>query len=187
MKLIVGLGNPGEKYRATRHNVGANAVRQFCADNGVVLKKGIFASSASGKARLDTVEVMFAVPLTYMNLSGPAVGALVRRHRIQLEDVLVVHDDLDIELGRIKARLGGSAGGHNGLKSVIGSLGSPDFCRLRLGIGRPHEGFDTAEFVLMPFTSQEEQEAKVMVGQAGEELRTWAVSGISKTMNKFNR
>jgi peptidyl-tRNA hydrolase, PTH1 family len=187
MKLIVGLGNPGERYRSTRHNIGAAVVREFCADNSIVLKKALFASSSSAKARIDSTEVIIAVPLAYMNCSGPAVAALVRRNRIEPGNLLVVHDDLDIEFGRIKVREGGSAGGHNGLKSVISSVGFDGFCRLRIGIGRPRPEVDPAEFVLLPFTGAERKEMADTVASACAAVKMWAAEGISKTMNMFNR
>jgi len=142
MRLIVGLGNPESRYRGTRHNIGAAAVRECAGEHAVPLKKGLFSSSLCARVRIESQESLFAVPLSYMNLSGPPVAALARKHRIAAEDILVVHDDLDLEFGKMKLRLGGSAGGHNGLKSVIGSLGSPEFCRLRIGIGRPPRGMD---------------------------------------------
>ncbi len=187
MKLIVGLGNPGEKYRGTRHNIGASVVREFAARHRAVLKKGLFASSTVAKARVDSVELLLALPLSYMNLSGPAVSALTRRHRVSPEDLLVVHDDIDLEFGRIKARLGGSAGGHNGLKSVIASVGTPDFCRLRIGVGRPPRNVDPADYVLSRFPEEEEEQMSDAVDEACEALKVWAAEGISKTMNMYNR
>lgn len=187
MKLIVGLGNPGERYRGTRHNIGAAVVREFASASRVVLKKGIFASSESAKASIDAGDVILAVPAAYMNCSGPAVSALVRRYRIPLADVMVIHDDLDLEFGRVKAREGGSSGGHNGLKSVIASVGSPEFCRLRMGIGRPPHGMDPAEFVLGRFSGEEREQTGEMIATACSAVRVWTSEGISKTMNMFNR
>lgn len=187
MKLIVGLGNPGNSYRGTRHNIGARAVGEFAEAGKAVLKKGIFSSSATAKVRVDSVELLLAVPLTYMNLSGPAVGALVRRHRITPDNLLVVHDDLDLEFGRVKAREGGSAGGHNGLKSIIAALGTPEFSRLRMGIGRPPGKTDPSDFVLSRFTGEEHEQVEKMVAAACSAFRVWAGEGISKTMNMINR
>jgi peptidyl-tRNA hydrolase, PTH1 family len=187
MKLIVGLGNPGERYSGTRHNIGAAVIREFCAENQLILKKGFFASSKCAKARFNSCEALVAIPLAYMNCSGPAVGSLVRKHRIAPIDLLVVHDDIDLEFGRIKARSGGSSGGHNGLKSVVASVGSPEFCRLRIGIGRPPGNLDPADFVLSRFTATEQKEINETVTQAGYALKVWLCDGISKTMNMFNR
>jgi peptidyl-tRNA hydrolase, PTH1 family len=187
MKLIVGLGNPGEHYRGTRHNIGAAVAREFCAQNRLVLKKGIFASSSCAKTRFDSGEALVAIPLAYMNCSGPAVSSLVRRHRVALNDLLVVHDDIDLEFGRIKARSGGSAGGHNGLKSVIAALRSEEFDRLRIGVGRPPRGMDPADFVLSPFTAEEQKEIGETVTAACSAMEAWLRGGISKTMNVFNR
>lgn len=187
MKLIVGLGNPGERYRATRHNIGARAVREFCSANKIRLSKGLFSSSSLAKARLDSRPALLAVPLSYMNCSGPAVANLARRHRVVPRDLLVVHDDIDLEFGRIRARQGGSAGGHNGLKSVIASLGSTEFCRLRIGVGRPPRGTDPADFVLSRFSAAQEKELERTLADAQEAIRVWVAEGIDKTMNLFNR
>lgn len=187
MRLIVGLGNPESRYRGTRHNIGAAAVRECAGTHAAPLKKGLFSSSSCARVRIESCESLFAVPLSYMNLSGPPVAALARKHRIAAEDILVVHDDLDLEFGKMKLRLGGSAGGHNGLKSVIGSLGSPEFCRLRIGIGRPPQGMDPADYVLSRFDRQEQGQLEEIIASACSAMDLWAAEGISKTMNMFNR
>ena len=187
MRLIVGLGNPESRYRGTRHNIGAASVRECAEELKAPLKKGLFSSSSCARVRIDSHETLFAVPLSYMNLSGPPAAALTRRHRIAPADLLVVHDDLDLEFGTIKLRLGGSAGGHNGLKSVIASVGSPEFCRLRIGIGRPPRGMDPAEYVLARFDREEAGRVEELIASACSAMRLWAAEGISKTMNTFNR
>jgi len=162
MKLIVGLGNPGRTYANNRHNVGFMCLNHFARTQGIRFDK------KQGKARIGTGEVagykvVVAKPQTYMNLSGQSVSLLVRKFDINLNDLLVIHDDLDLPLGKIRIRSGGSSGGHKGIDSIINELGSQDFLRLRVGIGRPIKNEGSAEFsedeiiayVLSDFTPDE--------------------------------
>jgi len=188
MKLIVGLGNPGRNYLGTRHNIGSLAVKSLAGELALSLKKGFLSSSESAKAKIEDEEVLLAVPRVYMNLSGEAVRQLVRKHRIALEDLLVVHDELDLDLGRVKLKSGGSAGGHNGLKSIIGSLGDENFSRLRIGIGRPQrDGADMAEYVLSSFAKKDKGPVEQAVLDSVVTMKLWVKDGISKTMNAVNR
>jgi PTH1 family peptidyl-tRNA hydrolase len=188
MRLIIGLGNPGPRYEHTRHNIGARIVKALAKQQGVLLKRGLFSRSLTARTAINGRPVILAVPLTYMNLSGQAAGALARKHRIPPEDILVVYDDLDLEPGKIRIRPEGSAGGHNGMKSVIASLGSQEFCRLRIGVGRPAQAqADIAEYVLSPFLKSEQPSVQDAIDAGCSCIESWATDGIEKTMNLYNR
>jgi len=188
MKLVVGLGNPGSEYRGTRHNIGSLAVKEFAARHGIQLRKGLFSSSSTGRFKSAGEDVLLAVPLAYMNLSGPAVRSLVAKFKIDPSaGLLVVHDEMDFEPGTVRLRQNGSAGGHNGVKSVIASLATQEFNRLRIGIGRPRPGEDPADYVLSPFRKNEQQAVGESVEQAAGAIEMWVADGIDKTMNHFNR
>ena len=192
MKLIVGLGNPGRGYAHNRHNVG------FVCLNHFARKQGIRFDRKQGKARIGTGEVagskvVLARPQTYMNLSGQSVSRLMKKFNINLNDLLVIHDDLDLSLGKIRLRHGSSSGGHKGIDSIISSLGSQDFTRLRVGIGRPAtEGFvptseaDIIAYVLSNFTSEEKQIIVQVIPRAGEAIYCLLSQGLVVAMNKYN-
>lgn len=186
MKLIVGLGNPGSNYAESRHNIGFSVIKVLSRNYKIHLKKDSF--SLSGKGKMEGQAIILAEPLTFMNLSGVAVSALVRKYKIDLQDLLVVCDDLDLDFGVIKIRPGGSSGGHRGLSSIIGSLGTEDFPRLRIGIGRPSNGDrDAADFVLSPFMKREKEKLKETMQSACDCCRMWVVEGMTDSMNVFNR
>ena len=192
MKLIVGLGNPGRGYANNRHNVG------FACLNHFARKQGIRFDRKQGKARVGTGEVagskvLLARPQTYMNLSGQSVSRLMKKFNINLNDLLVIHDDLDLSLGKIRIRHGSSSGGHKGIDSIISSLGSQDFTRLRVGIGRPAtEGLaetseaDIIAYVLSNFTSEEKQIIVQVIPKASEAIYCLLSQGLAVAMNKYN-
>ncbi|MEO5354659.1 MAG: aminoacyl-tRNA hydrolase [Magnetococcus sp. XQGC-1] len=153
-RLLVGLGNPGEKYRNTRHNLGWEALLQI-VDAFSLRPVGRRFDGRFGDGHIDGVRVWWLLPETYMNLSGQSVAAAARFFKLTPAQVIVLHDDLDLEPGRVKIKCGGGHGGHNGLKSIQQSLGSADFVRVRLGIGRPSGEGDPAHFVLAPFSTGE--------------------------------
>jgi PTH1 family peptidyl-tRNA hydrolase len=184
MLLIVGLGNPGRRYRGTRHNVGREVVQHLADRLGVRLEEDGWARTA--RARVDGVTVVLAVPETYMNVSGQAVRDLLRRGRRHPGDLLVVHDDLDIPLGHVRLRPGDGAGGHNGIRSIIAELGTGMFPRLRIGVGRPPAGVDPAEFVLDRFTPEERRVVDEAVARAAEAAVTAAREGLPAAMNRYN-
>jgi len=186
VKLIVGLGNPGIFYSGTRHNIGFQIIKHLAKDEKFALKKekGIKALSAKGK--LEGIDAVLAMPFTYMNLSGEALVALLKKYKVELGDCLVVCDDLDLEFGKIKIRSGGSSAGHRGIQSIIDSLGSNEFSRLRIGIGRPINT-DASNYVLSHFKRSEKNQLPEIINRAEECCLSWASSGIEKSMSIFNQ
>lgn len=186
MKLIVGLGNPGRIYAGSRHNIGYFVVKAFAKECKIPLKKESGASCLAGRSKFRGQNLILALPLTFMNLSGIAVSSLVKKYKIGPNNLLVVCDDLDLEFGRLKLKESGSSAGHRGIKSVIESLNTQDFCRLRVGIGRPAGNSDAAGYVLAPFGKKEKIQLKEIIGKAVDCCRVWAVKGINEAMNIFN-
>ncbi len=186
MKIIVGLGNPGLKYRRTRHNFGFMALRGLAELRGMRFRRWRFRSSAA-RGQIGKEEVVLLRPLTFMNLSGEAVEPAVKHHGCRLADLLVVCDDVDLDLGRIRLRRSGSAGGHKGLESIIYHLHSQDFPRLRLGIGRPPEGIDIMSYVLSVFRRNEWPTVREVTQRAVEAIETWIYHGIDEAMNRHNQ
>jgi len=186
MKLIVGLGNPGLIYAGSRHNIGFQVIKSLAASLKISLKRDSSVSALVGKAKTFEENVILALPQTFMNLSGVAVKALLKKFKITPENLLVVCDDLDLDLGRMKAVLGGSSAGQRGVKSIIKHLGTQNFNRLRVGIGRPKNSEDAAKYVLSGFLRKE----KAMVWKIKEEAAScsisWVEKGITETMNMYN-
>ncbi len=186
MKLIVGLGNPGRKYRETRHNIGFAVADELARRGGVAFD----AAPAEGLiARVRTLGpegTLLLKPLTMMNLSGFAVSEIARYFRIALDDIFVVADDVNLPLGRLRARPSGSAGGHNGFRSIIEQLGTTGFARLRVGVGRGDPRRDLADYVLAGFDDDERPAVAEAVGRAADAGETFAADGIERVMNRFN-
>lgn len=185
MKLVIGLGNPGKEYRGTRHNLGFMVVEELSRRHGV-RRQEFMHDAVVAWLNFEGEEVVVAKPLTYMNRSGMAVKPLLAALRLNLEDVLVVCDDLDLEPGRIRIRPRGGSGGHRGLDSVISSLGTRDFARLRVGIGRPDSGEDVVNYVLNRFAQEEEELISRAVALAADAVETWIRQGIEKAMTSYN-
>ena len=184
--LIVGLGNPGGRYHNTRHNAGGMAVGQLARKHGVQIKTRR-ANSLVGTGLIGTTEVTLALPQTFMNTSGEAVGPLVRRTNTPASKVLIVYDDLDLPLGKMRLRPDGSAGGHNGMRSVIAALHTDRFPRLRMGIGRPEaDGHDAIGHVLGRFRPDEESKLADGLTRTVECIETMMVEGLEPAMNRFN-
>jgi peptidyl-tRNA hydrolase, PTH1 family len=183
--LVAGLGNPGDRYTRTRHNLGFRAVELFARRRGARWGK-----PAKGlvSARVDVGgrDVLIVEPLTYMNLSGDALSPVVAKESMPLDRILVVCDDFALPLGTLRLRKSGSDGGHNGLASIIARLNSLDFPRLRLGVGPVPERVDPSEFVLADFLPEEETKVDEMLALATECIDAWIMDGIDRTMSRFN-
>jgi PTH1 family peptidyl-tRNA hydrolase len=182
--LIVGLGNPGREYQETRHNVGFRLVELLAERHGIDLKKHRH-QAAYGEGRIAGEAVLIAKPLTFMNLSGLAVASLARYHNIPPERVLVLTDDVNLPLGRLRLRGNGTAGGHNGLKSIIGSLGTSEFPRLRLGVGAP-DGRPMVDHVLGRFNRAEGEAITAILAEAADAVELFLREGLDAAMNRYN-
>ena len=186
ISAIAGLGNPGKEYENTRHNAGFRVVARIAARYGFVLQARKFKANW-GTGAVEGRKILLIQPLTYMNKSGEAVGELVRYYGIRPEEVLVIHDDLDLSPGKIKLARGGGAGGHKGVISLIQHLGTGDFPRLKLGIGKPVHGEPVESFVLQPPYPEDREEFETMIGLAEETARHAIASCLSEAMNRYNR
>jgi PTH1 family peptidyl-tRNA hydrolase len=183
--LVVGLGNPGDEYARTRHNVGAEVVELLAQRHGAKLKKG------KERARVDEVRiagkrVALAIPLTYMNDSGESVGLLARRYGVEPAQVVIVHDELDLPVAVLKVKSGGGLAGHNGLRSIKSHLHSDEFQRVRIGVSKPVSKERGADHVLNKFAKRERVEIDVTIEQAADAVEMIATDGVDPTMNRFN-
>ena len=189
-QLIVGLGNPGKRYEASRHNVGFMAADAWAGRHGIRMeRKRPWALVGEGDASLDgsTLRVIVAKPRTYMNASGEAVAEMMRRHHVRLADLIVVYDDMDLALGRIRLRAKGSAGGHRGVVSIIDRLGSQDFVRIRIGIGRPEEAdVGVIDHVLGDLTAAERDAMEQAIARSADAIDEVLGKGVDAGMNRFN-
>ncbi|NLY09579.1 MAG: aminoacyl-tRNA hydrolase [Tissierellia bacterium] len=186
MKIIVGLGNPGNEYKGTRHNVGFITVEKIAEDYGISLTKAGF-QALYGQGRIDGEQLILVKPMTYMNLSGMAVRQIMDYYKVEAKDLIVIQDDIDISKGTIKIKSKGSAGTHNGMKSVIKHLGHGNFSRIKIGVGNPSHGKDLADFVLSKFSKEEIDEIDSAIDQAAKATVTWVKHGTEVTMNEFNK
>jgi len=185
MKIIVGLGNPGLTYRRTRHNIGYLVVNLLARQRQVRLRRGRFQCS-QGEGAIGKEKVLLVRPLTFMNASGLCVAGLVRYFDCPLSELLAICDDVNLDLGRIRLRRSGSAGGHKGLTSIIQHLHSEEFARLRIGIGHPPEGMDMMSYVLGVFRRGERPQVNEVVERAIQAVETWVYHGVEEAMNRFN-
>ena len=186
MKLIAGLGNPGQKYRGTRHNVGFEVADELARRCGVTFDAAP-AEALVARAREFGGGTLLVKPLTMMNASGDAVAELGRYYHVEIPDMLVVIDDVNLPLGRLRARAGGSDGGHNGLRSIIERLGTDEVARLRIGVGRGDSRWDLADHVLARFEAGEVAEIEAAIARAADAVETFVADGIDQMMNRFNR
>jgi PTH1 family peptidyl-tRNA hydrolase len=184
MWLIVGLGNPGRKYAKTRHNVGFMVLEEFADKHGIVLTENRNGYRI-GRGSVEGQKVFLAEPLLYMNLSGPVVHDLCRKFTIQTGHLVVIHDDLDMETGRLRIRKTGSSGGHKGIDSIIQSVGARDFIRVKIGIGREY-GVKAEDYVLGKFSRPEMSMIKEAIQQAADAVCSLISEGVDKAMNRFN-
>jgi PTH1 family peptidyl-tRNA hydrolase len=191
MKLIVGLGNPGKTYAHNRHNAGFRCLNYFARLHSIRFDHRQCRARV-GIAEVKGKKLLLAKPGTFVNLSGKSVAGLVRKHNIPLSDLLIIYDDLDLPLGKLRLRQSGSSGGHKGMNSIISALGSEDFPRIRVGIGRPQaEGQSISEdavvnYVLSDFSPQEEAIIKPVIIKVAEAIDFFLTQGIEAAMSKFN-
>ena len=184
MLAVFGLGNPGRKYQGTRHNVGFLVVDRLAKELDVDIGRRRF-NARVGEARTESGTLLLVKPQTYMNESGRCVQAVVSWHRLTTEQIFVICDDLDLEPGGLRIRRKGSSGGHNGLKSIAAAMGTSEFPRLRIGIGRPAPQ-DAVDYVLEPFSSAQREAVAQAAGRAVEAVKCWVTEGIETCMNRFN-
>lgn len=186
VRLILGLGNPGAQYTSTRHNVGFWTVDTLAERHGIELKTRRH-NSRLGIGTIHGVPVVLAKPQTYMNLSGEAARALIQAYHLQPEQMLVIFDDIWLPPGVVRIRAKGSAGGHNGMKSIIHALGTEAFPRVRIGIGQPPAEVDLADYVLAPPLPEERERLLLAVQRAADACEAWLTNPIEQVMNHFNR
>ncbi|MCR6545343.1 aminoacyl-tRNA hydrolase [Dehalobacterium formicoaceticum] len=184
MKIIVGLGNPGSQYEATRHNVGFMTLDLLAENLNIDFRKQAHFSTV-GEGRVGGEKVLLMKPMTFMNLSGRAVRDAVDFYKVDLTDLLIIYDDMDLSPGRIRIRPGGSDGGHNGINSIISHLSGRQVARIKIGIGRP-ERETTVKYVLMPFPDQDWDLVKPSIEKAAQAAEVWLKEGIEPAMNRYN-
>jgi len=183
--LIVGRGNPGERYASTRHNIGFVVARRIADAWGVRLKqKGH--QAVYGWGQIEGYRAGVLLPQTYMNRSGSSVASACRQWQIPLDHLLVIHDDLDLPFGSLRFKRGGGHGGHNGLRHIAQTLGKGDFDRMRVGVGRPPESGDVVSYVLQRFSRQQQKELPALLETAQEAALVWLAQGVDKAMNAYN-
>lgn len=183
--LLIGLGNPGREYQGNRHNFGFMLIDRLCvrlSARGLKLQSKAIVTSA----QYEGCKLLLAKPQTYMNLSGQAIQGLAHFYKLPLEQLLVAHDDLDLPFGTIRVRPGGGPGGQKGVASAIERLGTKDFARLRLGIGRPPGRMEPADYVLQDFSRDEMKQVSEVLDRAADAALCFVIEGLDKTMNKFN-
>lgn len=185
MFLIVGLGNPGVEYAATRHNIGFDMIT-YLSDKYNIPVNSREGKALVGKGILASEKVMLAQPQTYMNLSGESVRALMDYYKIDIEDLLVIYDDISLDVGQIRMRGKGSAGGHNGIKSIIQHTGTQEFARIKIGVGQKPEGGDLVKHVLGRFSREEDGMFRDVFALAEEGLLAWLQEDMKSAMNKVN-
>ncbi len=183
--LLIGLGNPGREYRETRHNIGFMVIDRLAADIGCKLTK-VQAKAIIGIGKIQDYKVFLAKPQTYMNLSGQAVSALMHFYKVDISRLIVINDDADLPFGQIRMKPGGGSAGQRGLGSIIEKLGSQDFARLRMGIGRPPGQMDAKDFVLQTFSKADQEFLVEFVKRGADAAKSFVIEGIDNAMNKFN-
>ena len=181
--LVIGLGNPGREYAGNRHNVGALVVDLLASRIGVSRHEK---NALTGTGRVAGGSVLVAKPLTYMNLSGAPVAALAKFYKVPVDNVLAVHDELDLPYGQVRAKRGGGEGGHNGLRSISTSLGTKEYARVRFGIGRPPGRQDPADYVLSDFGAAERKELEFLVDRAADVAEAVVLEGVEWAQNKYH-
>ncbi len=186
MHIIIGLGNPTDKYQATRHNVGWDAITRLSDDYRIPLDFRKH-KAVCGKGFIEGEKVVLAQPLTYMNLSGESVRELVDFYKVSPEEIIVIYDDISLEVGQLRIRKKGSAGGHNGIKNIIAHLGTDEFPRIKIGVGDKPKDWDLADYVLSRFSDQEQPSIREALGGVSEACKVMLTSGMEAAMNQYNR
>jgi PTH1 family peptidyl-tRNA hydrolase len=185
--LVAGLGNPGDRYARSRHNVGAMVADELARAAGDRFRKVRFLPIEVAELRVGDQRVLVARSQRFMNEAGPSYASLARKNDVEATRLIAVHDDLDLAAGALRVKSGGSTAGHNGLKSLQQALRTPEFLRVRVGIGRPPGRQDPADFVLQPFPKREEAEVALLVDDAADAVRTLIEEGLERTQDRFNR
>ncbi len=186
MKIIVGLGNPGILYRMTRHNIGFQVIDRLAETNHILINHKRF-KSLYGTGWIDSQEVVLVKPMAFMNRSGEAVKKAIHFFHAGIEDLIVIHDDLDLSFGRLRFKRRGGDGGHQGVRSIIEHLSQNSFLRLKIGIGRPPKGMDPAEYVLTSFDDLEKTQLMEMIPRAVESMAVMLLEGIETAMNRYQK
>ena len=185
--LVAGLGNPGERYGRTRHNLGARVVGELSRASGERFRKVRFIPIETAEIDVGGERVVLARSLRWMNESGPSYASLAKKHAVEPAHVIAIHDEIDLAFGALRVKLGGSTAGHNGLRSLQQGLRSPDFLRVRLGVGRPPGRKDPADYVLEPFAKREEADVAILVDDAADAVRSLVTDALERTQDRFNR
>lgn len=185
--LVAGLGNPGERYAGTRHNVGAMVVEELAERAGERFRKARFVPADVAEIKADGERVLLVKSRTFMNESGPAYASLAKKNDVPPDHVIAAHDELDLAFGALRVKFGGSTAGHHGLDSLVAALRTPDFYRLRLGIGRPPGRQDPLDFVLRPFSKKEAEVVAVLIDDAADAALSLVRHGLSPTQDRYNR
>jgi PTH1 family peptidyl-tRNA hydrolase len=185
--LVAGLGNPGDRYAGTRHNVGARVVDELARQSGERFRKVRFLPAEMAEIKVDGERVVLATSHRWMNEAGPSYASLATKQHVPPDRLIAVHDEIDLAFGALRVKAGGSTAGHNGLRSLQGALRTPDFLRVRIGVGRPPGRQDPADFVLQPFSSREQSDVAIMIDDAVEAVRSLVLDGLEKTQDRFNR
>jgi PTH1 family peptidyl-tRNA hydrolase len=187
MWLVAGLGNPGERYANTRHNLGTMVVERLASEAGVRLRKVRFIPVLAAEIRFEDQSALLAHSLRFMNESGPSFASLATKRGIEPDHIVAVHDEIDLGVGSLRLKFGGSSAGHNGLKSLEGALRTPGFCRVRLGVGRPPGRQDPADFVLEPIRKKDEPSILALVDDGSEAVRALVTEGLERAQDRHNR
>ena len=185
--LVVGLGNPGEEYAGTRHNIGAMVVDRLSDRLGARLKKVRFSSVLAAEARHEGTPLLLAKSGTFMNVSGPPIASFARRRHVPVDLVVACHDEIDLPFGALRVKRGGSTAGHHGLDSLVEAFRSPDFYRVRLGVGRPPGRNAGIDYVLDRFPKRQREDAMALVEEAADAVLSLVSEGLAKTQERFNR
>lgn len=185
MRIIIGLGNPGKEYEKTRHNVGFMAIDKLASELGIELRKSKF-QALYGEGTVNGEKVVLVKPITYMNLSGQSIRQVLDWYKPSDHEWTVVYDDMDLPVGTVRLRVKGGAGGHNGIKSAISTTGTQDFLRVRIGVGRPHQGITVVDHVLTSFRKEEWPLVEEAIEKSSAALKTFINEDFQTAMNRYN-